>query len=156
MYAPILSLQDKSETYVCCANSQFKKRIRCCLQTKRKVFSHQNSKKAEISSIHTFQSHFLSCFLQRLPRQEHQLPFLFPFKDLDLGSLATGYALLRLPRLKEILGKQVKGFQQSEAGVEWCSSCFQHLLEDVENQWIVFLELDDLWFMIAPRGKTGE
>lgn len=100
------------------------KRIRCCLQTKRKVFSHQNSKKAEISSIHTFQSHFLSCFLRHLTCQEHQLPFLFPFKDLDLGSLATGYALLRLPRLKEILGKQVKGFQQSEVGVEWCSSCF--------------------------------
>ena len=47
--------------------------------------------------------------------EEHQLPFLFPFKDLDLGNLATGYALLRLPRIKEILGKQVKGFQQSEA-----------------------------------------
>lgn len=46
--------------------------------------------------------------------QEHQLPFLFPFKDLDLGNLATGYALLRLPRIKEILGKQVKGFQQSQ------------------------------------------
>eukprot|EP00913_Durusdinium_trenchii_P034573 g32343.t1 len=46
--------------------------------------------------------------------QEHQLPFLFPFKDLDLGDLATGYCLLRLPRIKEILGKRVSGFKQSE------------------------------------------
>lgn len=48
--------------------------------------------------------------------EEHQLPFLFPFKDLDLGDLATGYCLLRLPRIKEILGKRVSGFKQSEAG----------------------------------------
>ena len=48
--------------------------------------------------------------------QEHQLPYLFPFKSLDIGSLATGYCLLRLPRIKEILGKHVKGFQQSDAG----------------------------------------
>ncbi|CAE7874379.1 DDX55 [Symbiodinium microadriaticum] len=46
--------------------------------------------------------------------QEHQLPYLFPFKSLDIGSLATGYCLLRLPRIKEILGKHVKGFQQSD------------------------------------------
>ena len=38
----------------------------------------------------------------------------FPFKELDLGALATGYCLLRLPRIKEILGKQVKGFRQSQ------------------------------------------
>ena len=48
--------------------------------------------------------------------QEHQLPYLFPFKSLDIGNLATGYCLLRLPRIKEILGKHVRGFQQSEAG----------------------------------------
>eukprot|EP00437_Effrenium_voratum_P035148 CAMPEP_0181464176 /NCGR_PEP_ID=MMETSP1110-20121109/35295_1 /TAXON_ID=174948 /ORGANISM="Symbiodinium sp., Strain CCMP421" /LENGTH=509 /DNA_ID=CAMNT_0023588897 /DNA_START=100 /DNA_END=1629 /DNA_ORIENTATION=- len=46
--------------------------------------------------------------------QEHQLPFLFCFKDLDLGALATGHCLLRLPRIKEILGKQVRGFKQSQ------------------------------------------
>ena len=48
--------------------------------------------------------------------QEHQLPFLFPFKSLDIGNLATGYCLLRLPRIKEILGKHVKGFRQSQVG----------------------------------------
>ena len=47
---------------------------------------------------------------------EHQLPYLFPFKNLDIGNLATGYCLLRLPRIKEILGKHVRGFQQSEVG----------------------------------------
>lgn len=46
--------------------------------------------------------------------QEHQLQYMFPFKLLDLGSLATGYCLLRLPRMKEILGKKIKGFEQSK------------------------------------------
>ena len=45
--------------------------------------------------------------------QEHQLPFLFPFHKLDLGSLATGFCLLRMPRMKEILGKKITGFKQS-------------------------------------------
>eukprot|EP00927_Polykrikos_kofoidii_P056420 TRINITY_DN50537_c0_g1_i1.p1 TRINITY_DN50537_c0_g1~~TRINITY_DN50537_c0_g1_i1.p1 ORF type:complete len:759 (+),score=147.71 TRINITY_DN50537_c0_g1_i1:75-2351(+) len=45
--------------------------------------------------------------------QEHQLPFILPFKTLDLGSLATGFCLMRMPRMKEILGKKIKGFVQS-------------------------------------------
>jgi len=45
--------------------------------------------------------------------QEHQLPFLFPFKSLDLGGLAMSFCLLRLPRMKEILGKKITGFEQS-------------------------------------------
>lgn len=46
--------------------------------------------------------------------QEHQLPFIFPFKSLDLGDLATGFCLLRMPRMKEILGRPIHGFKQSE------------------------------------------
>lgn len=46
--------------------------------------------------------------------QEHQLSFLFPFKLLDLGGMATCYCLLRLPRIKEILGRKIKNFEQSE------------------------------------------
>lgn len=46
--------------------------------------------------------------------QEHQLGYVFPFRALDLGALATGFCLLRLPRIKEILGRKVKGFKQSE------------------------------------------
>eukprot|EP00397_Hematodinium_sp_SG-2012_P013759 GEMP01013980.1.p1 GENE.GEMP01013980.1~~GEMP01013980.1.p1 ORF type:complete len:631 (+),score=162.21 GEMP01013980.1:161-2053(+) len=45
--------------------------------------------------------------------QEHQLNFLFQLKDLPIGYAATGYALLRLPRMKEILGKKWEGFSQS-------------------------------------------
>lgn len=45
--------------------------------------------------------------------QEHQLTYLFPFRSLDLGALATGFCLLRLPRMKEILGRKIKHFQQS-------------------------------------------
>merc|ERR1719433_1167653 len=46
--------------------------------------------------------------------QEHQLSFLFPFKLLDLGGVATCYCLLRLPRIKEILGRKINNFEQSE------------------------------------------
>eukprot|EP00928_Gymnodinium_smaydae_P070358 TRINITY_DN54204_c0_g1_i1.p1 TRINITY_DN54204_c0_g1~~TRINITY_DN54204_c0_g1_i1.p1 ORF type:complete len:700 (-),score=166.91 TRINITY_DN54204_c0_g1_i1:52-2151(-) len=45
--------------------------------------------------------------------QEHQLPYIFPLKQLDFGSLGTGFCLLRLPRMKEILGKHIKGFKNS-------------------------------------------
>jgi len=45
--------------------------------------------------------------------QEHQLPFIFPMKSLDLGSLANCFCLLRIPRMKETLGKKIKGFIQS-------------------------------------------
>mmetsp|Transcript_23876 Transcript_23876/g.50951 ORF Transcript_23876/g.50951 Transcript_23876/m.50951 type:complete len:727 (-) Transcript_23876:61-2241(-) len=45
--------------------------------------------------------------------QEHQLSYIFPFKSLDLGGVATSYCLLRLPRLKEILGRRIAGFEQS-------------------------------------------
>merc|ERR1711920_587156 len=46
--------------------------------------------------------------------QEHQLPYIFPFKSLDLGALATGFCVLRIPRVKEILGRKIKNFQRSE------------------------------------------
>lgn len=46
--------------------------------------------------------------------QEHQLPYIFPFKRLELGPLATGFNLLRLPRMKEILGRQIRNFTQSD------------------------------------------
>ncbi|OII70822.1 uncharacterized protein cubi_00967 [Cryptosporidium ubiquitum] len=37
--------------------------------------------------------------------KEYQLPFLFPFKSLSIGEIAASFALLRIPRVKEILGK---------------------------------------------------
>lgn len=45
--------------------------------------------------------------------QEHQLKYLFTFNSLDLGALAMGFGLLRLPRMKEILGRKIKNFQSS-------------------------------------------
>ena len=36
---------------------------------------------------------------------EHELGFIFQFKQLDLGVLARSFCLLRIPRVKEILGK---------------------------------------------------
>merc|ERR1711939_1113486 len=39
--------------------------------------------------------------------KEHQLSYLFNLRDLDIGQLATAYSLLRVPRMKEILGKKL-------------------------------------------------
>ncbi|KEP62006.1 UNVERIFIED_CONTAM: DEAD/DEAH box helicase domain-containing protein [Hammondia hammondi] len=47
--------------------------------------------------------------------KEHQLSFLLPFQSLDLGRLATAFALLRLPRMKEIVGRRISNFTQSAA-----------------------------------------
>nr|PIM02382.1 DEAD/DEAH box helicase domain-containing protein [Toxoplasma gondii COUG] len=47
--------------------------------------------------------------------KEHQLSFLLPFQNLDLGRLATAFALLRLPRMKEIVGRRISNFTQSAA-----------------------------------------
>lgn len=46
--------------------------------------------------------------------QAHQLTYLFPFKSLDLGALAMAFCVLRLPRMKEILGRKIKNFQSSK------------------------------------------
>ncbi|PFH35958.1 DEAD/DEAH box helicase domain-containing protein [Besnoitia besnoiti] len=45
--------------------------------------------------------------------KEHQLSFLLPFQRLDIGRLATAFRLLRLPRIKEIMGRQIAHFSQS-------------------------------------------
>ena len=45
--------------------------------------------------------------------QEHELSYIFRMKDLDLGSLAHSFCLLRLPRVSEILGKSIPSFTPS-------------------------------------------
>ncbi|KAJ1606195.1 putative RNA SFII helicase Spb4p [Cryptosporidium canis] len=39
--------------------------------------------------------------------KEYQLPFIFPFRSLSIGEIAASFALLRIPRVKEILGKSI-------------------------------------------------
>lgn len=46
--------------------------------------------------------------------QEHELKFLFTFNKLPIGYLAMAYGLLRIPRMKEILGKHWEGFTNSK------------------------------------------
>jgi ATP-dependent RNA helicase DDX55/SPB4 len=46
--------------------------------------------------------------------QEHDLKYIFDFTLLDLGNLANSFQLLRMPRMKEILGKKIENFQQEE------------------------------------------
>ena len=50
--------------------------------------------------------------------KEHQLSYIFEFKHLDLGYLAQSFCLLRIPRVKEILGKSIDNFVQSEVDPE--------------------------------------
>ncbi|KAF4674448.1 ATP-dependent RNA helicase ddx55 [Perkinsus chesapeaki] len=45
---------------------------------------------------------------------EHELSFVFNIKELDLGDVATSFSLLRLPRVKEIMGRRIDNFVQSE------------------------------------------
>ncbi|EAS01115.2 DEAD-box ATP-dependent RNA helicase (macronuclear) [Tetrahymena thermophila SB210] len=60
----------------------------------------EKSKKAFISYIRSY--------------MEHDLKYIFEFKDLDIGWVARSFFLLRLPRIKEILSKHIKNFHQSE------------------------------------------
>eukprot|EP00914_Ancora_sagittata_P026694 GHVO01052492.1.p1 GENE.GHVO01052492.1~~GHVO01052492.1.p1 ORF type:complete len:682 (-),score=156.58 GHVO01052492.1:30-2075(-) len=39
--------------------------------------------------------------------KEHQLSFVFPMESLDLGDLGSSLGLLRIPRVKEVLGKKL-------------------------------------------------
>lgn len=45
--------------------------------------------------------------------QEHKLRFIFDIKELDLGRVAQSFGVLRVPRVKEILGKKIENFEQS-------------------------------------------
>jgi len=44
--------------------------------------------------------------------QEHDLKYIFDVKRIDIGNLANSFKLLRLPRIKEIIGKKIENFVQ--------------------------------------------
>jgi ATP-dependent RNA helicase DDX55/SPB4 len=44
--------------------------------------------------------------------KEHDLKYIFDLKLLDIGNLANSFSLLRIPRVREILGKKVENFTQ--------------------------------------------
>ena len=46
--------------------------------------------------------------------QEHKLKFIFNMKELDIGRVAQSFGVLRIPRVKEILGKKIENFEQSQ------------------------------------------
>ena len=46
--------------------------------------------------------------------QEHKLKFIFSWKEVDIGSIAQSFGVLRLPRVKEILGKKIENFMRSD------------------------------------------
>jgi ATP-dependent RNA helicase DDX55/SPB4 len=46
--------------------------------------------------------------------QEHKLKFIFSWKEVDVGLIAQSFGVLRIPRVKEILGKKIENFDRSE------------------------------------------
>ena len=50
--------------------------------------------------------------------QEHKLKFVFNARELDLGLVAQSFGVLRLPRVKEILGKPILNFTNSAVAPE--------------------------------------
>jgi len=38
--------------------------------------------------------------------------------QLDIGAVANSFCLFRLPRIKEILGKRIDGFTQSNVSID--------------------------------------
>lgn len=43
--------------------------------------------------------------------KEHNLEFIFSFNQLDIGAVANSFYLIRIPRVKEILGRKLQGFK---------------------------------------------
>jgi len=46
--------------------------------------------------------------------KEHDLAYIFQFKHLNYGDVANSFFLFRLPRIKEILGRKIQGFESAE------------------------------------------
>ena len=45
--------------------------------------------------------------------QEHKLKFIFSWKEVEIGHIAQSFGVLRIPRVKEILGKKIEHFERS-------------------------------------------
>ena len=50
--------------------------------------------------------------------KEHDLRYIFEFKNIDIGKIANSFFLFRIPRVKEILGRSISSFEQNEIDVE--------------------------------------
>lgn len=64
----------------------------------------EKSKKAFVSYIRSY--------------KEHDLRYIFEFKNISIGYTAQSFFLLRIPRVKEILGKKIDNFTQSKIDPE--------------------------------------
>mmetsp|Transcript_8055 Transcript_8055/g.8307 ORF Transcript_8055/g.8307 Transcript_8055/m.8307 type:complete len:439 (+) Transcript_8055:1-1317(+) len=62
---------------------------------------------------------------------EHDLKYIFDVKLLDIGDYANSLQLVRLPRVKEILGKKIKGFEKNS---EIDPSKLEYLDSNVKSQ----------------------
>jgi len=44
---------------------------------------------------------------------EHELSYLFQFKNLDIGDVANAFGLFYIPTMKELKGKDISSFKSS-------------------------------------------
>lgn len=88
----------QNEEGIKCDPSEFEEEIKGIMITDR--YNIEKSKMAFISYIRSY--------------MEHDLKYIFEFKNLDIGWVARSFFLLRIPRIKEVLGKHLKNFIQSD------------------------------------------
>lgn len=50
--------------------------------------------------------------------KEHDLKYIFEFKNVDIGMIAHSFFLFRIPRVKEILGRSFSSFVQSPIDID--------------------------------------
>ena len=50
--------------------------------------------------------------------KEHDLRYIFEFKNVDIGQVANSFFLFRIPRVKEILGRTFTTFKQYDIDIE--------------------------------------
>lgn len=50
--------------------------------------------------------------------KEHDLRYIFEFKNIDIGQIANSFYLFRIPRVKEIIGKNITSFQQHQIDID--------------------------------------
>lgn len=49
---------------------------------------------------------------------KHECNMIFRLKDLDYGKMATGFGLIKIPKMPELKGKDMSGFTETEIEVK--------------------------------------
>jgi ATP-dependent RNA helicase DDX55/SPB4 len=75
----------------------------------------EKGKNAFVSFIRSYKEHEVSL---KSSTSSKKLKYIFQFEKLQMGDTANSFFLYRLPRIKEILGKKIEGFQDTPINFE--------------------------------------